>query len=93
MCKKNQTIIYMTAELVAIISVSIGGVATILTTCFHSRCTSIDCWGIHCRRKLMDDDEKKEETPLDTFEKEHNLKVNPEIKKILDNNIKDGTNL
>ena len=80
------------AELVAIISVSIGGVATILTTCFHSRCTSIDCWGIHCRRKLMDDDEKQE-SPLDTFEKEHNLKVNPEIKKILDNNIKDCTNI
>lgn len=93
MCKKNQTIIYMTgAEIVAIISVSVTGVATILTTCFHSRCTSIDCWGIHCRRKLMDDDEKQE-TPLDTFEKEHNLKVNPEIKKILDNNIKDGSNL
>ena len=80
------------AEIVAIISVSVTGVATILTTCFHSRCTSIDCWGIHCRRKLMDDDEKQE-TPLDTFEKEHNLKVNPEIKKILDNNIKDGTNI
>ena len=54
------------AEIVAIISVSVTGVATILTTCFHSRCTSIDCWGIHCRRKLMDDDEKQE-TPLDTF--------------------------
>ena len=80
------------AEIVAIISVSVTGVATILTTCFHSRCTSIDCWGIHCRRKLMDDDEKQE-SPLDTFEKEHNLKVNPEIKKILDNNIKDGSNL
>lgn len=93
MYKKNQTIIYMTgAELVAIISVSVGGLATILTTCFHSRCTTIDCWGIHCKRKLLDDEEK-ETLPLDTFEKEHNLKVNPEIKKILDNNIKDGTNL
>lgn len=80
------------AELVAIISVSVGGLATILTTCFHSRCTTIDCWGIHCKRKLLDDEEK-ETLPLDTFEKEHNLKVNPEIKKILDNNIKDGTNL
>ena len=81
------------AEIVAIISVSIGGLASILSTCFHSRCTSIDCWGIHCKRKLMDDDEKKEESPLEKFEKEHNLKVNPEIKKILDNNIKDGTNI
>tara|TARA_Y100001963_G_C6749456_1_gene433368 strand:+ start:652 stop:909 length:258 start_codon:yes stop_codon:yes gene_type:complete len=79
-------------EVVAIISVSVGGLATILTTCFHSRCTSIDCLGIHCRRKLIDDDEK-EESPLHTFEKEHNLKVNPEIKKILDTNIKNGTNL
>lgn len=74
------------AEIVAIISVSVGGLATILTTCFHSRCTTIDCWGIHCRRKLMDDDEK-EESPLHTFEKQHNLEVNPEIKKILHNSI------
>lgn len=80
------------AEIVAIISVSVGGAVSLLTSCFHSRCTSIDCWGIHCKRKLLDDDEKQE-SPLDTFEKENNLKVNPEIKKILDNNIKDGTNL
>jgi len=87
MCKKNQTIIYMIgSEIVAIISVSIGGLATILTTCFHSRCTTIDCWGIHCRRKLLDNDEK-EELPLDTFEKQNNLKVNPEIKKILHSSI------
>ena len=81
------------AEIVAIISVSVGGAVSLLTSCFHSRCTSIDCWGIHCKRKLLDDDEKKEETPLEKFEKEHNLKVNSEIKKILDNNIKDGTNI
>ena len=80
------------AEIVAIISVSVGGAVSLLTSCFHSRCTSIDCWGTHCKRKLLDDDEKQEST-LDTFEKENNLKVNPEIKKILDNNIKDGTNL
>ena len=93
MYKKNQTIIYMTgAEVVAIISVSIGGLATILSTCFHSRCTTIDCWGVHCKRKLLDDEEK-ETLPLDTFEKEHNLKVNPEIKKILHSSIKDGINI
>ena len=80
------------AEIVAIISVSVGGAVSLLTSCFHSRCTSIDCWGIHCKRKLLDDDEKQE-SQLDTFEKENNIKVNPEIKKILDNNIKDGTNL
>ena len=87
MYKKNQTIIYMVgAEVVAIISVSIGGLVTLLSTCFHSRCTSIDCWGIHCKRKLLDDDEK-ETLPLDNFEKENNLKVNPEIKKILHSSI------
>jgi len=80
------------AEVVAIISVSIGGLATILSTCFHSRCTTIDCWGVHCKRKLLDDEEK-ETLPLDTFEKEHNLKVNPEIKKILHSSIKDGINI
>lgn len=80
------------AEVVAIISVSIGGLATILSTCFHSRCTTIDCLGVHCKRKLLDDEEK-ETLPLDTFEKEHNLKVNPEIKKILHSSIKDGINI
>ena len=74
------------AEIVAIISVSIGGAVSLLTSCFHSRCTTIDCWGIHCKRKLLDDDEK-ETLPLDTFEKEHNLKINPEIKKILHSSI------
>jgi len=80
------------AEVVAIISVSIGGLVTLLSTCFHSRCTTIDCWGIHCKRKLLDDEEK-ETLPLDTFEKEHNLKINPEIKKILHSSIKDGINI
>ena len=47
------------AEVVAIISVSIGGLVTLLSTCFHSRCTTIDCWGIHCKRKLLDNEEKE----------------------------------
>jgi hypothetical protein len=45
-------------EIVAIISVSIAGCATLLTTCFHSRCVTIDwCWGgIKCTRKVIDDE-------------------------------------
>ena len=41
------------AEIVAIISVSIGGFGTILSTCFHSRCSDIDCWGIKCKREVL----------------------------------------
>ena len=49
------------AEIVAIISVSIGGAVSLLTSCFHSRCTTIDCWGIKCKRKLIEDDKELEE--------------------------------
>tara|TARA_R100001463_G_scaffold3667_1_gene14641 strand:- start:303 stop:479 length:177 start_codon:yes stop_codon:yes gene_type:complete len=49
------------AEIVAIISVSVGGLVSLLTTCFHSRCTTIDCYGIKCKRKLLDDEEKEGE--------------------------------
>ena len=41
------------AELIAILSVAITGFTTILTTCFHSRCSEIDCWGVKCKRKVM----------------------------------------
>tara|TARA_R110000803_G_scaffold55365_3_gene112284 strand:+ start:757 stop:960 length:204 start_codon:yes stop_codon:yes gene_type:complete len=46
-------------EIVAIISVSIAGVSTLLSTCFHSRCIAINWgWGcITCTRRLMDDDD------------------------------------
>ena len=46
------------AEVVAIISVSIGGLVSLLTSCFHSRCTTIDCWGIKCKRKVIEDDKE-----------------------------------
>jgi len=46
------------AEIDAIISVSIGGAVSLLTSCFHSRCTTIDCWGIKCKRKLIEDDKE-----------------------------------
>ena len=74
------------AEVIAIISVSVGGLVTLLSTCFHSRCTTIDCLGVHCKRKLLDEEEQ-DETPLDTFEKNNNLIINPEIKKILHSSI------
>ncbi len=46
------------AEVIALISVSIGGAVSLLTSCFHSRCTTIDCWGIKCKRKLIEDDKE-----------------------------------
>ena len=48
------------AEIVAIISVSVGGAVSLLTSCFHSRCTNIDCWGIKCKRKVIEDDKELE---------------------------------
>jgi len=45
------------AETVAIISVSVSGLATLLSTCFHSRCTSIRTPCISCDRKLLDEEE------------------------------------
>jgi len=48
------------AEIVAIISVSIGGIVSLLTTCFHSRCTTVDCYGIKCKRKIIEDDKELE---------------------------------
>jgi hypothetical protein len=45
------------AETVAIISVSAGALATLLTTCFHSRCTKIKTPCFECDRKLFDEDE------------------------------------
>tara|TARA_R100001591_G_scaffold116749_1_gene134480 strand:+ start:208 stop:381 length:174 start_codon:yes stop_codon:yes gene_type:complete len=48
------------AEIVAIISVSVGGAVSLLTSCFHSRCTDINCWGIKCKRKIIEDDKELE---------------------------------
>ena len=47
------------AELIAILSVAITGFTTILTTCFHSRCSEIDCWGIKCKRQVMSEVQAK----------------------------------
>lgn len=48
------------AELVAILTVSISGLVTIITTCFHgtsmSRCTKINCWGLSCDRDVISED-------------------------------------
>lgn len=41
------------AEIVAVISVSVAGITTLLSTCFHSRCSDIDCWGIKCKREVL----------------------------------------
>lgn len=48
------------AEVVAIISVSIAGATTLLSTCFHSRCTKIQTPCISCDRELIH--EKNKET-------------------------------
>lgn len=49
------------AELVAVISVSVGGLATLLSTCFHSRCTKINTPCISCERQVMEENEKDKE--------------------------------
>ena len=46
------------AEVVAIISVSAGALTTLLSTCFHSRCTSINTPCIKCERKVLDEEDK-----------------------------------
>lgn len=43
------------AEVVAIISVSIAGATTLLSTCWHSRCTTIRTPCISCDRELIDE--------------------------------------
>tara|TARA_Y100000004_G_scaffold195674_1_gene263359 strand:- start:20 stop:211 length:192 start_codon:yes stop_codon:yes gene_type:complete len=53
------------AELVAIISVSVGGLATLLSTCFHSRCTEIETPCIKCKRDVMDENESKKDNEVE----------------------------
>lgn len=53
----------MGAEIVAIISVSIAGATTLLSTCFHSRCTTIKTPCISCDRELMKEKNEEEEEP------------------------------
>lgn len=47
------------AEVVAIISVSAGALTTLLSTCFHSRCTTINTPCIKCERKVLDEEDEK----------------------------------
>jgi len=49
------------AEVVAIISVSVGGLATLLSTCFHSRCTKINTPCISCERQVLDENKENKE--------------------------------
>jgi len=46
------------AEVIALISVSIGGAVSLLTSCFHSRWTTIDCWGIKYKKKLIENNKE-----------------------------------
>tara|TARA_R110002012_G_scaffold20048_2_gene71428 strand:+ start:849 stop:1034 length:186 start_codon:yes stop_codon:yes gene_type:complete len=55
------------AELVAIISVSITGLSGLLSTCFHSRCTSIRTPCISCDRKLLDEEEPNKEVEFNNI--------------------------
>ena len=50
------------AEVVAIISVSAGALTTLLSTCFHSRCTKINTPCINCERQVIEEDKDKEPT-------------------------------
>lgn len=48
------------AEVVAIISVSAGALTTLLSTCFHSRCTKINTPCINCERQVIEEDKDKD---------------------------------
>lgn len=52
------------AEIVAIISVSIAGATTLLSTCFHSRCTNIRTPCISCDRELIKTDKDNVDTVI-----------------------------
>lgn len=64
------------AEVVAIISVAAGALATLLTTCFHSRCTKIKTCCFECDRKLYDEDE------VEKHRKNNNINI-PKINNII----------
>tara|TARA_R100001463_G_scaffold46869_3_gene95585 strand:- start:91 stop:348 length:258 start_codon:yes stop_codon:yes gene_type:complete len=83
----------MSPEIIGLVAIIGSTLTGILTTLFHSRCSKIRCcWDcINCDREVMHTKDEVIETPLEKFEKDHNLKVNPEIKKILHSNITNGT--
>ncbi len=43
-----------------ILSLSFGGIIGIISQIQHSKCISIDCWGIKCIRKITKEDEEEE---------------------------------
>ena len=45
----------MVVDIVAILSVAISGMVSIISTIQNSRCETINCCGIQCHRKLKDD--------------------------------------
>jgi len=71
----------MSPEIIALVSVIGTTFSGILTVLFHSRCSKIKCGCIECDREVI---HTKEETDLDRFEKENNVKINPEIKEVLE---------
>lgn len=54
------------AEAVAIISVSAGALTTLLSTCFHSRCSKINTPCISCERKVLEEEQQEEPRPNPT---------------------------
>ena len=55
------------AETVALVTISIAGLSTLLTTCFHSRCSKIDCWGIKCEREIIHEKGEVIARPVDNL--------------------------
>jgi len=45
-----------------VLSLSFGGIIGIISQIQHSRCISIECWGIKCIRKIPEEEE--EEKPI-----------------------------
>ena len=81
----------MSPEIIGLVAILGTTVSGILTTLFASRCSKIKCCCMQCDREVIHNKDEIIETPLEKFEKQHNLTVNPEIKKILDSNISKGT--
>jgi len=47
-----------------VLSLSFGGIIGIISQIQHSKCVSINCWGIKCIRKLDKEDEDKQDIKL-----------------------------
>jgi len=46
-----------------VLSLSFGGIIGIISQIQHSKCISIDCWGIKCIRRI-DKEDLEEDKPL-----------------------------